>query len=310
VTDSLVVGGTIDYLWGGLDIQMQMDGATFGAFTQQTSRLGYASGAMVNTLGSMIGQNPGQIGDVNWAHFDFSEGGNKMKQRLTTTGWAGNLGFVWKASPQLSIGGVYHAKSHLDDMEGNGTLSMNVAMNGGPSGVTIPVSGKLKVMNFQWPETYGIGLAYQATSQLMIAADYKRIGWAGVMKNFTMNFTADGSASNGPLAGQSMTAVLFQNWKNQDVFVVGASYKVSDPLVVRGGVSLANNPIPNDYMNPLFPAIEKNHVMAGLGYAFSKTASVDLSFTYAPEVTATNSVSGVTTKHSQTNWNAMYSHRF
>jgi len=48
----------------------------------------------------------------------------------------------------------------------------------------ISVSGKIAVRDFQWPETYGLGLAYQANDKLMIAADYKRINWAKVMKNF------------------------------------------------------------------------------------------------------------------------------
>jgi long-chain fatty acid transport protein len=89
----------------------------------------------------------------------------------------------------------------------------------------------------------------------------------------------------------------------------GGSYKFVDTVTVRAGVNIANNPIPNDYMNPLFPAIVKNHYMGGLGYAISTVSSVDFSFTYAPEVSATNS-SGVKTTHSQTNWQLMYSHRF
>jgi long-chain fatty acid transport protein len=50
--------------------------------------------------------------------------------------------------------------------------------------------------------------------------------------------------------------------------------------------------------------------MGGVGYAMSNVSSVDFSFTYAPEVTATNSNTGVTTTHSQTNWQLMYSQRF
>jgi long-chain fatty acid transport protein len=309
VSDTLRVGGTIDYLWGGLDLQMVMPGAMFAQFTgfggASASPLGKAGGSMVGAFG-----NPAfGVQDVNWAQFDFSEGGNKMTQRLKTDGWAGDIGFVWKVAPNLSVGGVYHAKTHLSDMEGNGTVNVNVVTAGGA--MTLPVSGRLKVVDFQWPETYGIGLAYQVTDRFMLAADYKRIGWASAMKNFQMQFTAGGNG--GMLAGLNgtvMDATLYQNWKNQNVFMFGGSYRVTDPLTVRAGVSLANNPIPNETMNPLFPAIVKNHVMAGLGYAFGKAASVDFSFTYAPEASATNPNMGVTTTHSQTNWQAMYSHRF
>jgi long-chain fatty acid transport protein len=315
VNDSFKIGGSIDYLWGGLDIQMVMSGWDFGQFTQGTSPLGTASGTMVTTLGTFI--DGGNITDVNWAQFDFSEGTNKMKQRLKTDGWAGNIGFTWKAAPNLTVGGVYHAKTSLGDMEGNGTLKMNATglMLGGTA--TIPITGKLKVVDFQWPETYGIGLAYQVNDQLMVAADYKRIGWKGVMKNFNMSFVADAVQADASAQGMvtagatAMNATLYQNWKDQNVFMIGAAYKYNAALTLRAGLNLANNPIPNGNMNPLFPATIKNTLTLGFGYQFSPVSSFDFSLTHAPEVSATNNNMGVTTTHAQSNnWQAMYSHRF
>ncbi len=312
VTDNFQLGGTVDYLWGGLDLQMVMSGQMFSQFASGTSPLGSATGAMVTNLPAVMGAFG--ISDVNWAQFDFSAGKDGMTQQLKTTGWAGNLGFVWKVAPGLSLGGVYHAKTNLSDMEGSGTLNMNAQMPTGP--MTVPITGKLKVVDFQWPETYGMGVAYQVNDQIMLVADYKRIGWAKVMKNFRMSFTADATQANPAAQGMvsmganAMNATLYQNWKDQDVFMFGGSYKVTDPLVVRAGVNIANNPIPDAYMNPLFPAIVKNHYMAGVGYAMSKASSIDFAFSYAPEVSATNPNMGVTTTHSQTNWQLMYSQRF
>jgi long-chain fatty acid transport protein len=310
VTDTLKIGGSVDYLWGGLDLQMMMSGDMFAQFTgfggMPASPLGNASGTMVNAFGGF------GLMDVGYAHFDFSEGENKMKQRLKTSGWAGNLGFVWQASPQLSIGGVYHAKTSLKDMSGNGQINMLVNMGGGLN-VPMSVTGKLKVVDFQWPETYGIGMAYQVNDRLMLAADYKRIGWSDTMKNFKMEFSAAGNAGMlAGLNGTSMTAVLYQDWDDQNVFMFGGSYKYTDALTLRAGVNLANNPVPKKFMNPLFPATIKDTLTFGFGYAFTKAASVDFSYTYAPEVSLTNPNFGnVKTTHSQTNnWQAMYSHRF
>jgi long-chain fatty acid transport protein len=309
VSDNLRIGGTIDYLWGGLDLQMVMSGAMFAQFTgfggAAASPLGTASGSMVAAVGSPAFG----IMDVNFAQFDFSEGSNGMKQRLTTDGWAGNVGFVWQATPQLSVGGVYHGKTSLKDMEGNGNLNMSAVTAGGP--LALQVSGKLKVVNFQWPETYGLGVAYQATDKLMVAADYKRIGWAAVMRNFQMSFTAEGNTGMAAgLNGKVMDATLYQNWKNQNVVMIGGSYKYTDALTLRAGVSVADDPIPANLMNPLFPAIEKDHYTVGFGYGFSKVSSVDFSYTYAPKVSVTNDNMGVTTEHSQNNWQLMYSLRF
>jgi long-chain fatty acid transport protein len=80
-------------------------------------------------------------------------------------------------------------------------------------------------------------------------------------------------------------------------------------LTLRGGANLANNPVPDDTVNPLFPAIVKNHFTFGAGYAFSNVSEVNASFVYAPNVSVATP-SGVTIEHSQTNWQLMYSHRF
>jgi long-chain fatty acid transport protein len=171
--------------------------------------------------------------------------------------------------------------------------------------------GSLKIVNFQWPETYGLGLAYQVNDQVMIAADYKNIGWAKVMKDFHMQFTAGGNS--GMLAGLNgtvMDATLYQNWKNQSVYQIGGSYKMSDVLTLRAGVSLSENPIPDATMNPLFPATVKDHITGGFGYAVDKASSIDFSFSFAPKVSVTNPNMGVTTTHSQTNWQLMYGQRF
>jgi len=326
VSDTFKVGGSIDYLWGGLDLNMGLGGNQFRDLLTPGSARGSASGTMVGGLMNLmnddleggcdgtanLGFGLGNcINDMNWAHFSFSKGKNSMTQAATTTGWAGNLGFVWQASPKLTVGGVYHGKTSLKDMEGNATVTMNVkvgAFAGGPgTGADTPmaVNGKIKIVNFQWPETYGIGMAYQANDNLTLVADYKRIGWKKVMDAFRMQFIGVG----GQFDGAVMDAQLNQNWKDQNVFMVGAAYKVSAPLTVRFGANIANNPVPDNVLNPLFPAIIKNHLTGGFGYAFDKKSSLDFSFAYAPEVSATNA-DGVKVNHSQTNWQLMYSNRF
>ena len=330
VSESFRVGGTVDYLWGGLDLRMVMDGNTFAQFAGfgAPSALGSASGSMVSKLPLFLNPavfgpmgacaNPGGTGcinDVRWAQFDFSQGSNKMKQQATTSGWAGNIGFVWKASPTLSVGGVYHAKTNLKDMEGDANVKMNVDVQG-MGNLTAKIDGKIKVIDFQWPETYGVGIAFQASDKLMLVADYKMIGWAKAMKNFRMTFTANATQSD-PMAAMmvgagasQINATLNQNWSNQNVVMVGGAYKMSNVLTLRAGLNIAGNPIPNGLMNPLFPATIKDHYAFGAGYAIDKVSSVDFSLTHAPKVSVTNANLGVTTDHSQTNWQLMYSRRF
>ena len=309
ISDSFRVAASFDYVWAGMDLQMAMSGGQmFGMLPGSPQTFGALSGTMVDGLLAAVGG--GQITGLNWGYFNFSNDSSYTGE-ATGAGYAGKLGFVYKVSPRWSIGGTYHSKTKLDDLEtSNATVSMNVTgpiVGGGPA--TVPLTGKITIKDFQWPATYGVGMAYQATDDWMIVADYKRIAWSDVMKSFKMSFTADATPTNGAFGGTTMDAVLFQNWKDQNVFQIGSAYRATREMTLRVGVNIANNPIPDEYMNPLFPATIKNHVTAGFGYAFTKASSFDMSVSMAPEVRVTNG-SGVTTTHSQTNVQLMYSHRF
>jgi long-chain fatty acid transport protein len=336
VNKDFIIGGSLDFVWASLDLKMALSGAQFadlvGPSIGGSNTYGTASGSMVNTLVGAFtvpqvacGNAPCLAG-LNWARFDFSDD-SAFSGKAKATGYGAKIGGVYKVSDTLTLGAAYHSKTNLGDLEANGaTLSMNVvgpATGGAP--VTIPVNGKIKIVDFQWPQMLGAGAAYQASEKLLLVFDYKWINWKDVMKDFKMSFTADANqlspaAGSGPggfgLGGQFMNATLRQNWKDQNVFMLGAGYKVSPDWTVRAGLSIANNPIPDMFLLPLFPAIEKNHVMVGAGYMISKASSVDASFTYAPEVKATTTLltnTGpvpVTVTHSQTNAQLMYSYRF
>jgi long-chain fatty acid transport protein len=216
------------------------------------------------------------------------------------TGFAGKLGAVYKISPEFTVGATYHSKTSLSDLETDSSgASLSVA------GAGVVGSGKIKVRDFQWPATYGVGVAWNANKQLLVAADVKVIGWKSVMKDFKMTY-------EGPIGGAPGNTVDFampQNWKDQTVFELGAAYLFTPEFTGRIGVNIANNPIPDTYLNYLFPANIENSYTLGAGYAFSKASSIDFSLAYAPEVKQTAG-NGLTTTHSQMNEQIMYSYRF
>lgn len=320
VNSNLTLAGSLEFVWAGMDLQMLMPGsAMMPMMMPGGSTLGSVGGNMVSER-FMPAMGAGQMTGINWGYFDFSNS-NDYSGKAHSTGWAGTLGFTYKVNPQLTVGGSYHGKTSLSDMEGSANVSFEALLGpamGPMNGAAVPVSvsGKIAVRDFQWPETFGMGLAYQANDKLMIAADYKRINWAKVMKNFSMSFTADANqtdpmAQGFMLGGTQMDVVFNQNWEDQDVFQIGVSYKVNDALTLRAGANISDNPVPDSYMNALFPATIKDHYTLGLGYAFSKVSSVNASYSYAPEVGATNNNMGYSTNHGQSNnWQVMYSHRF
>lgn len=283
VSPDLVVGGSLDFVWAMLDIKML---ATDTQVNQMT-------GGMDITV--FNGGNP------TLAYLNFSDGSD-FTGKAKGTGWAGKLGFTYKLSQNVSLGGTYHSKTSLSDME-TGASGASFGLYNMANGAHLMTDqGKITVVDFQWPETYGLGIAVQATPTIMVAADVKRIGWADVMKSFRMTYSSAGFGT--------VNMTMPQNWDDQTVLSLGLAYKATNALTLRAGANLADNPIPDMFMNPLFPAIVKNHYTVGFGYAFTPASDLNFSLQYAPEVSQTGTASGVKVDHSQVSWQLMYSSRF
>jgi long-chain fatty acid transport protein len=282
VNPNLTIGGSVDFVWAMLDLRMAMPFSNMAALITVPP-----TGALGGALSSLA--------PTDNVRLDFSDGSD-FTGKAKGYGLAGKIGFAYKINPMFTIGGSYHSKTNLGDLE-TGSSGAAFVVNGG----AMSVPGKITVRDFQWPETYGLGLAVQATPELMVALDYKRINWKDVMKNFTMTYSA---------MGDSVTFALPQNWEDQDVFQLGLSYKATDALTLRAGASFSDNPIPDATMHYLFPAIEENHYTVGLGYAINDTSEVNFSLQHAPEVKQTNSMFGYTVTHEQTSFQLMYSKHF
>lgn len=294
VNDNLTIGGSVDYVWAMLDLRMAVPGSMLGApgpaslITGGTGTLGAAA-------------TGGAFGGLPYMRLDFSDNSD-YTGKAKGAGFAGKLGFTYKASPTVTIGGTYHSKTSMGDLE-TGTTSTVLTASGMGTEV-----GKMTVRDFQWPETYGLGIAIQATPNLLVAADVKKINWSDVMGSFKMTYTTGGGL------GMTGTAdfALPQNWDDQTVFQIGASYKVNDVMTLRVGANISDNPIPSTTVHYLFPAIVEKHYMVGMGYAFSKDSDVNFTLSYAPNVSQTNTgaAAGMVIEHSQTSWQLMYSKRF
>ena len=285
VTPDFTVGGSLDYVWASLDLKMAATGTQF-------------AGLVTNCSGPACPGLPG-LAALPWVRLDFSGGGD-FNGAAKATGYAGKLGATYRASPVLSFGAAWHSKTSLEDMETDDSAASVSASGFGTIG-----TGKILVRDFQWPETWAAGLAWNATDKLMVAMDVKYIKWKDVMKDFKMTY--EGSVMMAP--GNTIDFAMPQNWKNESVLQLGFAYKASDPLTVRWGVNVGGTVIPDDYVNPLFPAIMKDHYTFGLGYAFSKTSELNLGFAYAPQNCATAST-GVTSCTGGQSGQVMYSAKF
>ncbi len=235
--------------------------------------------------------NLGGSVDVVWAGMDLvvTGYGIDFKDDSDFTGAAkgysvaAKLGFTFKLNDVLTVGGVYQTAAHLPDLKGDG----------------------YKVEGFDMPATLGLGLAWQANERLMVAADIKDVMWGSSMNTVTIY-------NNGVAA-----AAFQQDWDDQIVLALGLAYQFNAAFTGRIGYNHGKNPIPDPFVNYLWPAIMENHYTVGFGHAFNKQSELNFGLSYAPEVSVTGSGptppygnGGMTIEHSQVNWQLMYSHTF
>lgn len=281
VNSNLTIGASLKFMWSSLDMQMAATGAQLGGMV--TSASGNLAGAL------------GGLGAAPWARINFTDD-SKFSGAAKSTGFGASIGATYKVNKDVTMGASYQLKSALNDMQ---TASSGASMTA--SGGFID-NGQITVIDFQMPSVLAIGGSWQISPSVLLAADIKSIGWANAMKSFKMRYDS-------AQMGGSVNFAMPQNWKDQTVFNFGVAYKATDSLTLRAGVNLADNPIPDTFVNPLFPATVRDHVTLGLGYQFSKADEFNMSLTIAPSVTV-QSAAGPSISHAQQNWQFMYTHRF
>jgi len=228
--------------------------------------------------------------DVVWAGMDLVAGaaGINFKDESDFSGQAkgysvaAKLGFTYKLDDALTVGGVYQTAGNLPDLK----------------------DGTYRVEGFDMPPILGLGLAWQANDRLMVAVDVKDVMWGSSMDTVTIH------TPGGPVPFR-------QDWDNQIVVSLGLAYQFTDAFTGRVGYNHGKNPIPDQTVNYLWPAIVEDHYTVGFGYAFSKQSQLNFALSYVPEVSVTGTGpampagnGGMIIEHSQMNWQLMYSYSF
>ncbi len=283
VNPNLTVGATLKFMWSSLDM----------LFAATPTQLGQMVTGGSGALGGAIAG--GALNAATWARINFSDS-NDFTGAAKATGFGASLGAVYKVNKDVTVGGSYQFKSAMDDMKTSSSAASMTASTG------FTDNGQITVIDFQMPSVFAMGASWQAKPALLLAVDLKYIGWADAMKSFKMRYDS-------ATMGGSVSFAMPQNWKDQTALSLGMAWKANEQLTLRAGVNLADNPIPDAYVNPLFPATVKSHVTLGLGYKLSETGEFNASLTVAPSETV-KSGAGPAISHGQTNLQLMYSHRF
>ena len=111
------------------------------------------------------------------------------------------------------------------------------------------------------------------------------------------------------MRGATMDMTMYQNWEDQTVLQLGGAYQVTDAATIRLGYNSSSNPVPDETMNWLFPAVTEKAITLGAGFAINNSSSVDVAINSVTKTTG-GGENGFETSMSQLNYQMMYSMKF
>ncbi len=173
-------------------------------------------------------------------------------------GYGVRIGYMGKLTPTVTIGAAYASKMRFEEFSKYQGL---FAEQG----------------DFDIPENYNLGVAWQASPAVKLALDYQRINYGSVksIANPSTNafIPAPLGADNGPGFG----------WDDIDVWKLGVEYKYSQQLTLRAGYNHGDNPIQarDVTFNILAPGVVKDHATLGFTYTLASGNELTLSYAHA-----------------------------
>ena len=166
-----------------------------------------------------------------------------------------NVGLLYKFTPTLSAGVSYRSSVKLN-------ASGNVSFT--PQIPVVNVIDDDVTASLTLPATGFAGLAYKASPNLTIEADYQYIGWSSY-KELTIDFKND----------PTKDVTEPKNYSDTYMIRIGGEYTM-DVLKIRAGYSYDHSPVASAYVDPILPDANRNGVCVGLGYQFTKAISADV----------------------------------
>lgn len=269
VTDKLTIGGSIDAMWQGLNLDLLLTTNQVGTLLGAGRVTPATPGTIAGILGALAG-----AGTLQGAHFSLTKD-QFLGSGVDSWGYGGKLGMLYKVTQDTTLGASYTFKSQMNDMEGQATLT---AIDDGGN---IALAGKIKIKDFQMPSHLDLGVSQRLGSQWTVAADVSRVFWKDVMKDIKVNFVHDGGLGD-------LNILLPQDYKDQTILSLGAAYQLNDSLTLRGGLRFATQALRSSTLFAVIPATPRKHLSAGFTYAFSKQAKLDFAYSHAFKETMDN----------------------
>ena len=167
----------------------------------------------------------------------------------TATGVGLRVGLLWKPAAEWSFGLNLKSRTHMSGLDGY------------DRDLLAHSDGRLDV-----PAQYGVGIAWQPTERLTVAADWLRILWGDI---------------------KAMKDPKGFAWDDQPVWRIGAAWQLDEHWTLRAGYSRNHGQIDSSrtVQNLLVPSIHEEAYTAGLSWRIDSHSELNLGYELNPHTT-------------------------
>ena len=173
-------------------------------------------------------------------------------------GWGWNFGLHFRPTEKIRLGFFY--RSEVDQ-----TIEGDVDFSSDSFGklLSLKANGKVTL-----PQSFTMGAAYQISEKTSIEADAMYIKWSSYDK-LTLNY---GSPFN-------FSVPTEKNWKDVWRYQLGIEHALTDNSWLRLGYVYDNSPVPDETIDYIVPANDRQIYSIGYGFTRDKW-TWDLSYSY------------------------------
>ncbi len=239
--------------------------------------------------------------------------------------FGGKIGLAYKLCDCFSMGASYTLSVPLNFKDGNAKMDMSAQFNEASTiaaqnlvttmGISIDSAAKLvsalfgqngihpyegfiadyTVTNeFKTPQSVGFGFMYSPMPKLRLGFDFEWLNWSKAFDKMKLTLTNGTNSNinkmlvNGAPGNEALYVEFPMNWKDAVILKFGGEYDLSKVLTLRAGYSYSSNPIPEETIIPIMPAILEHHIMAGCSYDLLSKLTMNIALEYGLK----NSVTG------------------
>ncbi len=243
---------------------------------------------------------------------------------LNAFGFGGKLGLAYKVNDKFSLGLSYTLPVNFVYKNGTAGMDMTYQMNDAfgrvvtgymtnypgitqqqamdsamnaftQMGIDLSLGAKATYQlenKLSMPQSIAFGFSYAPNKKLRLGLDVEWLNWKKAFEKMELSMSGGTNANINRMMGNtgSFTLNFPLQWKDSYIIHAGGEYDFSKLFTFRAGFTYGTNPVPEETVFPVFPAIVENHIMAGGTFNLSKKFAVNFAYEMAlnKKLTAAN----------------------